>query len=257
MPTKLDSSKDMLLWQYKTILSELQQIELHENGDCPCILSDLNPPEKCLGKHSLNVFSLCSETAQMDSANATMLLGIAEEANEYHEKFREFICHRGELPDLREWARLSRKKIEPLYYACSVKSGKPKLHDIVVVGQPLGALPIARLAEAPQVKIAGVCVNNGCSFKVKATDIVQASTSTIAELPELIQDVSDSLRATKKPSRKSTATGPTGSHASKCSPRQKLVYCSHQGGRVDKWIGTQSQLLQPHSQSRLVSERQL
>ena len=35
MNNKLDSSHDMLSWQLKTLLGEIQQIELHETGDCP------------------------------------------------------------------------------------------------------------------------------------------------------------------------------------------------------------------------------
>jgi hypothetical protein len=52
---KSNSSYDMLSWQLKTLLGQVQQIELHESGDCPCILNTQDPPERCLGKHLLNI----------------------------------------------------------------------------------------------------------------------------------------------------------------------------------------------------------
>ena len=44
-----NSSYDMLSWQLKTLLGQIQQIEMHESGDCPCILNTQDPPERCLG----------------------------------------------------------------------------------------------------------------------------------------------------------------------------------------------------------------
>ncbi len=175
-----DSSRDMLSWQYKTILAEIQQIELHESGDCPCILSDLNPPEKCIGKHTLNVFSLCNETAQMDSRNAKLLLEIAEKASEFHDKFKDFVCHTGDLPDLRNWARSARKVLEPIYYACSVKKGK--LSDSVA--DIVGLFDFSN----PKVKVSGTCSQQYCSLKVKGIiETVQATTAT--GLPDAIDNV--------------------------------------------------------------------
>ena len=122
MNNKSDSSRDMLSWQFKTLLGEIQQIELHETGDCPCILNTEEPPERCLGKHLLNISTLSQETANMDSQNKEWLLKLAKEANERHKQFKEFICHIEELPELTEWARNWRKHyIEPNYYTCKVK----------------------------------------------------------------------------------------------------------------------------------------
>jgi hypothetical protein len=121
--TATRSSRDMLEWQYKTLLGELQQIELHvSSGDCPCILKDLDPAEYCLAKHTLNVATLAAETANMDQPQAKILLKITDEAQEKHDKVKSFVCHKGELPELAKWAREARKKIEPLYYACRVKA---------------------------------------------------------------------------------------------------------------------------------------
>jgi hypothetical protein len=114
----------MLDWQYKTLLAELQQLEMHSSADCPCILNELDPPERCVGKHSLNVFSLAQETAKMDSLNSKLLSKLAGEADEKHDGFKEFICHKDGLPELAEWARSWRKKIEPIYYACRIKKSK-------------------------------------------------------------------------------------------------------------------------------------
>ena len=117
------SSRDMLTWQYKSLLGELQQIELHaESGDCPCIMGDLDPAEYCLAKHTLNVHTLAFETANMDIANHRALRELADEAIEKHEGVKSFVCHKGDLPQLSSWARKWRKKhIERIYYACRVK----------------------------------------------------------------------------------------------------------------------------------------
>ncbi len=131
------SSSDMLHWQYKTLLGEVQQIELHETGDCPCILSDLNPAEKCLGKHLLNVATLSAETATMDAINKKWLLKLAEEATERHEQFIGFICHKSDLPELTEWCRGWRKNhIEPTYYTCQVKKPPAPAPVITLVPAP-------------------------------------------------------------------------------------------------------------------------
>jgi hypothetical protein len=120
---KSNSSYDMLSWQLKTLLGQVQQIELHESGDCPCILNTQDPPERCLGKHLLNISTLSRETANMSSQNKEWLLKLAGEANERHEQFKKFICHTEDLPKLTDWARNWRKQyIEPVYYACKVTS---------------------------------------------------------------------------------------------------------------------------------------
>ena len=118
-----NSSYEMLSWQLKTLLGQVQQIELHESGDCPCILNTQDPPERCLGKHLLNISTLSRETANMSSQNKEWLLKLAGESNERHEQFKKFICHTEDLPKLTDWARNWRKQyIEPVYYACKVTS---------------------------------------------------------------------------------------------------------------------------------------
>ena len=147
---RVNSSSDMLGWQYKTLLGEIQQVELHQTGDCPCILNTLEPQERCLGKHLLNISTLSSETAQMDSANSEWLLELAEEASERHEQFKSFICETKDLPELSEWARNWRKKhIEPVYYTCKVK--------------------VAKMHQAPKAKISDSCTRGTCSLKLKET----------------------------------------------------------------------------------------
>ena len=140
MNNSSDSSHDMLSWQLKTLLGEIQQVELHETGDCPCILNTEEPPERCLGKHLLNISTLSQETANMDSQNKEWLLKLAKEANDRHEQFRAFICHKEDLPQLAEWARNWRKQhIEPIYYTCKVKpQNEARLEDAAIMakGQP-------------------------------------------------------------------------------------------------------------------------
>jgi hypothetical protein len=135
-----NSSYDMLSWQLKTLLGQIQQIELHESGDCPCILNTQDPPERCLGKHLLNISTLSRETANMSSQNKEWLLKLAGEANERHEQFKRFICHTEDLPKLTDWARNWRKQyIEPIYYTCEVKPHK----EITLNDSPIetGKLP--------------------------------------------------------------------------------------------------------------------
>ena len=124
----------MLSWQLKTLLGQIQQIELHESGDCPCILNTQDPPERCLGKHLLNISTLSRETANMSSQNKDWLLKLSGEANERHEQFKRFICHTEDLPKLTDWARNWRKQyIEPIYYTCEVKSPKETtLNDLPI-----------------------------------------------------------------------------------------------------------------------------
>ena len=131
---KSNSSYDMLSWQLKTLLGQIQQIELHESGDCPCILNTQDPPERCLGKHLLNISTLSRETANMSSQNKDWLLKLSGEANERHEQFKRFICHTEDLPKLTDWARNWRKQyIEPIYYTCEVKPPKETtLNDLPV-----------------------------------------------------------------------------------------------------------------------------
>jgi hypothetical protein len=121
LKTEPNSSTDMLSWQFKTLLGQIQQIEMHESGDCPCVLNTQDPPERCLGKHLLNISTLSRETANMCQENKEWLLKLAGEADERHEQFRRFICHTDDLPKLTDWARNWRKLyIEPVYYTCKV-----------------------------------------------------------------------------------------------------------------------------------------
>jgi hypothetical protein len=127
---KFDSSNEMLVWQFKTLLGQIQQIEMHESGDCPCILNTEDPPERCLGKHLLNIATLSRETANMSTENKVWLLKLAGEANARHEQFRRFICHTEELPKLTDWARTWRKQfIEPVYYTCELPPAAGKKND--------------------------------------------------------------------------------------------------------------------------------
>lgn len=202
MTTKeLTTAQPMLHWQYKSILKELGQISLHaSSADCPCNQVDLGADGKhhaeyCLGKHLLNVNSLCEETALMDSPNRKMLETLAIEAEKFHEKAKTIYCKGGTWPDLSQWSRDARKKLEPIYYACKAHLKQD-----------------CALAQAPVVTIAGKCGSGvGCSFKVKGSVVHEGRTEKIAELPLLIEEMST---PTAPPVRGSTeltfAIGPTG-----------------------------------------------
>lgn len=119
------ASQEMLNWQYKNIIAELQQLQLHaSDSTCPCLYA--NEGEYCLPKHALMVASLASETAAMDPANAELVQQLADEANQAHETLRNHVCGQGEDIALLSWSREWRKKIEAVYYACDVAALQAK-----------------------------------------------------------------------------------------------------------------------------------
>lgn len=124
------SAPDMMSWQYQNLLAALSQVTLHAQDDsCPCNQVHLGDDGKyhaeyCIGKHLLEFWSLALETGLMDEANREMLESMAVEANEFLEKAKEIYCEGGAWPDLAQWARDCRKKLEPLFFACSTSKGK-------------------------------------------------------------------------------------------------------------------------------------
>jgi hypothetical protein len=130
-----ETSKAMLEWQYRTLLGELQQLQLHASDpSCPCKLADIG--EYCLPKHALNVATLATETAAMDKTNTTALFfELAESATELHETLKAGVCGEGNSIDVVSWSRQWRKKIEPLYYACDLKQ-QTNLEPITQLQQP-------------------------------------------------------------------------------------------------------------------------
>jgi hypothetical protein len=181
--SKKKSAPEMLSWQYRTLMAQLDHVFLHGSDDsCPCNEVDLGAdgkhhPEYCLGKHLNDVNSIAIETAYMDvdEKTADMLLGMASEALEYHNKAKNIYCKGGTWPDLATWARNCRKQLEPIYYSCSVK-----LHESV----------LARLFEKhPVVRVSGNCKGNSCDFKVTHTKKTESAASSIAALPRSIEEV--------------------------------------------------------------------
>ncbi len=119
------ASQEMLRWQYKNIIAELQQLQLHaSDGTCPCLYA--NAGEYCLPKHALMVASLASETVAMDPANTALLQQLADEANQAHETLRDHVCGQGEDIPLLSWSREWRKKVEAVYYTCDVAALRAK-----------------------------------------------------------------------------------------------------------------------------------
>ena len=122
------SPKDMLQWQYRSILEELNELQRHaSDSTCPCVLADHG--EYCLQKHALGLHTLAKETSAMDESNLDMLEQLADEALAQHTALKDrIVCgkqHKDEK-DTVDWARQWRKKLEPLYYSCSVKKAKVK-----------------------------------------------------------------------------------------------------------------------------------
>jgi hypothetical protein len=133
------SDKSMLDWQYKMLLAELQQLQLHmTDATCPCSLSSIN--EWCVPKHLLSVASLAQETAAMDPDHFDMLIDLGTQATEKHNAAKEVVCGSGSI-EILDWARGWRKRIEPLYYACGFKaSGHPSGSVLGKIEEILGPL---------------------------------------------------------------------------------------------------------------------
>ncbi len=185
MSKAIKSPPDMLTWQFRTLLAELSQVTLHASDEsCPCNQVDIG--EYCLAKHLLNVSSLSQETSLMDDTHRNILEDLGIEALGHHEKAKTIYCKGGEWPDLAQWSREWRKKIEPLYYACSAK-----------LKEPITAEEIAKLFENPALRITGTCEADICSFKVKSTDTMEGATASIKQLKHLVKEVSE-RRATAK-----------------------------------------------------------
>ena len=146
------TAPQMLEWQYRSILAELQQLQLHASDpSCPCSQAEIG--EWCIPKHALSLASLAGETAAMDSTNAELFEELSEAATELHEKTRAALCHKADAPDVVSWSRDWRKKVEPLYYSCKVKLQQApplcrlpgKSRDILVRGHYIGSVSNPKL----------------------------------------------------------------------------------------------------------------
>lgn len=147
MANAFQSSQNMLAWQYRSILEELNELQRHASDpSCPCVLSDAG--EYCLHKHTLGLHTLAKETGSMDATHNDMLETMAEEALAQHNALKDRITcgkqHKDEK-DTVEWARQWRKKIEPIYYACGRKRER-----VSSVRDPGHALTAANVAEHVQ-----------------------------------------------------------------------------------------------------------
>jgi hypothetical protein len=225
--SKFESPQDMLAWQWRSMIEELQELQRHlSDPSCPCILADSG--EFCGPKHALGLHTLAKETIAMAPAHAEMLETLAEEALAQHIALKDrIVCskpHKDEK-DTVEWSRQWRKRLEPIYYACSVK-GKGKMHQdgkefchfaasigpnaaqtllqegstsrqmIADVEQPHHCYDAA---QKPQVTISGKCKGKeSCTLKVKASESVEA-VSTIGGLTKSIEDVLKGIEKTHAP----------------------------------------------------------
>jgi|GEM_PF-416760 len=168
------TSGDMLAWQWRQVLAQLDQVQLHaSDSTCPCRLRDEG--EYCIPKHLNSLSYLAMETAAMDSRNSDILFDLGEDAAQMHLATKDHVCGKGKDIDLVTWSRQWRKKIEPLYYACPGRK-KAKMSDVVQLFDPL-------------IRIAGKCVDEDCSFKVSHTDKIEMPAGSIKTLPQSIKDV--------------------------------------------------------------------
>jgi hypothetical protein len=200
--SKFQSPADMLAWQWRSMIEELQELQRHlSDPSCPCILADSG--EFCGPKHALGLHTLAKETVAMSPKDAEMLEQLAEEALAQHIALKDrIVCskpHRDEK-DTVEWSRQWRKRLEPIYYACSVKAHLKQ--------EPAHCYDAA---QKPQVTISGKCQGKeSCTLKVKASESVEA-VSSIGGLTKSIEDVLKGIEANRAPapSARTFAVGPT------------------------------------------------
>jgi hypothetical protein len=158
---KFRSPANMLSWQWRSMIEELQELQRHlSDPSCPCILADSG--EFCGPKHALGLHTLAKETVAMAPEHAKMLEQLAEEALAQHIALKDrIVCskpHRDEK-DTVEWSRQWRKRIEPIYYACSLKAHlKQERHiraykegDTPKTGEPISITYQKNLAKAPSL----------------------------------------------------------------------------------------------------------
>ncbi len=143
----------MMNWQWQNLLACLSQVALHaQDSSCPCNQVHLGDDGKhhaeyCLAKHLIEFWSLSLETALMSPGHREMLEVMAGEANEFIEKAKTIYCKGGLWPDLAQWARDCRKKIEPVFFACHIKAPAPAPPPVAVDTTPAPAMGAEELPE--------------------------------------------------------------------------------------------------------------
>ena len=191
----------MMEWQYKQILGELALLQGHASDlTCPCTWADLG--EFCLSKHSLVISMLAAETAAMEprQERQALLWDLQEEANDLHQETRAGTCGQGEprsLPEIVDWARQWRKRIEPWYYACNGARPRPRALKAAQDKRP-----------APRVRISGSCDAGTCSFSVTAARATKVKTGGLEDLPQAIEEARRRLQEQATGSRTTFAFGP-------------------------------------------------
>lgn len=163
----------MLQWQYKQILAQLEQVELHA-GDptCPCVMAAKG--EYCLPKHLLLLESLAAETAAMvEGKDGEMFGDLQGEAEEKHKETKDrIVCHigKGEPTDLVDWARNWRKKVEGIYYTCAPKAKAHVRQEYEMCGASLEQRGMTKAKlEDFHIRISGKCKGEPeqCRFTLK------------------------------------------------------------------------------------------
>jgi len=103
----------------------------------------------------------------MDDPHRELLTTLSAEALDYHGKAKVIYCEGGEWPDLEVWSRTWRKKLEPIYYACSKKAKPPAPPHTVPVNICVGSTCLRPPAPAPAHQITPIDV---CALSRSAMD---------------------------------------------------------------------------------------
>lgn len=202
----------MMAWQWQNLLACLGHITLHAQDDsCPCNQVHMGDDGKfhaeyCLGKHLIDFWSLCLETGLMSSAHRDMLESMAVEANEFLEKAKTIYCNGGTWPDLAQWARDCRKKIEPIFYSCEVKGHKPPApapppepatmtpEDVIEVIIPAPA-PVLEVEVVPEIEV--IPAPAPCGFCADVPNPGRVIVEPVPAPPSLVAEVCAGLQEGK------------------------------------------------------------
>ncbi|MDD5475465.1 MAG: hypothetical protein PHU03_03000, partial [Syntrophales bacterium] len=180
--------KPIVQWQYEKLEGNCGLLEEHlADPECPCH----SDGENCARKHLKRIEDYATETIILmardknspeDELKKLDLLAV--EARDYRRAEEKHLCGK-KVPPAEfvtiAWASTWRKYFETLLVTtCKLTTARVKdIHPAV-----------ASLGEASKIRISGSCKNGkACQFKVKAIAEVGATTTSIADLGKVIQEV--------------------------------------------------------------------
>ena len=160
MTTEIVASEKMLRWQYKKLIGNLLLLQEHSTDlSCPCELTEES--EDCIPKHLTVIESYCTETIPMtDNEKARELLqAIAGGADDLSRSYQEAPEDKRPYAEITEFARESRKALEPYLFTYKEVSAKQEfsppspfmtLSEIKKYEPEMTRLKVSEVARSPR-----------------------------------------------------------------------------------------------------------